>query len=124
MLGTSAFLPSKPHNAPLTASGDRARSHNVDPPRVVRQQGRRAITPTILRRVHGHCFLDGVTPTSQRHGTTPHVGRKSIKELQSLASLFTHSFITSESMHFSQKCHDADSQARLYHGTQGLPELG
>jgi hypothetical protein len=70
--------------------------NNVDPPGVVRQQGRRAITPTILKSVWP-LFFDVVTPTSQRHSTTPRVGGKSVKELQSLASLFTHFFIASES---------------------------
>jgi hypothetical protein len=31
-------------------------------------------------------FLDGVTSASQQHGTTPCVGHKSVKELQSQAS--------------------------------------
>jgi hypothetical protein len=31
-------------------------------------------------------FLDGVTPTSQQHSATPHVGCKSVKKLKSLAS--------------------------------------
>jgi hypothetical protein len=69
-------------------------------------------------------FLNGVIPTIQQHGVTPHVGHKSVKELQSLASFFTHSFIASENTDFDQKCHDTDRQARLYHGTQGLPQLG
>jgi hypothetical protein len=35
-----------------------------------------------------------------------------------------HFFIAFEGTHFSQKYHDTDGQARLYHGTRGLPELG
>jgi hypothetical protein len=33
-------------------------------------------------------------------------------------------FIASVSTLISQKCHNADRQARLYPGTRGLPELG
>jgi hypothetical protein len=35
-----------------------------------------------------------------------------------------HSLIAFDSMHFSQKYHDMDRQARLYRGTRGLPGLG
>jgi hypothetical protein len=49
-------------------------------------------------------FISGVVPSSQRHGATLRVGCKSTKELPSLTSFsFTHSFNTSESLHFRPK---------------------
>jgi hypothetical protein len=99
-----------------------------------RQQHRSAQGDEAVRKADHHAhdfkksvwplFLDGVTPASQWHSAIPHVRRKSVKELQSLASIFMHSFIASESMHFGQMYHDIDRQACMYRVTQGLPGLG
>jgi hypothetical protein len=60
--------------------------------------------PMILKKSLWPLFLDGVTPTSQRHGAIPCVGRKLVKELQLLASFLSHiPFIAPKSMHFWQK---------------------
>jgi hypothetical protein len=111
VLSTLVSSPSRPHNAPLTASGDRARTYttSIQPA----QRGRKEGEPS-HPRVQEECVT--LVPrrsdsNKQQHDTTPRVGCKSVKELESLASLFTHSFIAMESTHFSQKCHDTDRQA-------------
>jgi hypothetical protein len=111
-------LPSKSRNATLTTSGDRACMSTM-PIRPV-WQGSKKVSHHArdFEKSVWPLFLDGVIPTSQRRGATPHVGRKSVKQLQSIVSFFTHSFIASKNTWFGQEYHDTERQTRLYRGTQ------
>jgi hypothetical protein len=121
MLGVTAL---SPHNAQPTVSGDRARTSIMSIHLALRGSKEGEHHAHDFKKSVWPLFLDGVTPTKQWHGATPHVGHKSVRKLQSLASFFMHSFISSESTQFDQKCHDTDGEARLYRGTWGLSGLG
>jgi hypothetical protein len=66
---------------------------------------------------------DGIIPRSKRCSALRHMGRKSAKELISLAPFSQILFYLLRKYPHRLKCHNTNGQVWLYPSTQGLPGL-